>query len=290
MSSPSVKAFLSYVSTWAQASACTSHSAGVSSLCCWWVVLPFIDDASNWYVRRSRKRFWKSEDDKDKQQAYRTLHYVLVQLSLIMAPFTPFLAEELYRKLTAGESVHLCDWPETGHINEIVVNIMADVRLGIEQGLAQRALARLKVRQPLSSAVIYLTTMPVESEIDYYKQIVSEELNVKNVKFVHQAEGSNLTELDLELTSELKAEGTMREVVRNIQQARKEAGLEVNDRINLWLETADGALLKVLKNHELTDVIVQETLARALNQDKPEGFVIAVKVDGAELTITLAKN
>ena len=80
-------------------------------------ILPFLDDASNWYVRRSRRRFWKSEDDGDKQQAYRTLHYVLAQLSLVMAPFTPFLAEELFLKLTGGElgeSVHLLDWPKPG--------------------------------------------------------------------------------------------------------------------------------------------------------------------------------
>ena len=74
-------------------------------------VIPFIDDASNWYVRRSRRRFWKSEDDADKEQAYQTLHYVLARLSMVMAPFTPFLAEELYQKLTGGESVHLLDWP-----------------------------------------------------------------------------------------------------------------------------------------------------------------------------------
>lgn len=252
-------------------------------------ILPFIDDASNWYVRRSRKRFWKSEDDNDKQQAYRTLHYVLVQLSLIMAPFTPFLSEELYRKLTGGESVHLCDWPEVGHINETVVNIMADVRLGIEQGLAQRALAKLKVRQPLASAKLYLTTMPVESEIDYYKQIVSEELNVKNVEFVTQSKEGNSTELDLELTSELRAEGTMREVVRNVQQARKAAGLEVDDRICLWLATSNAGLQKVLDNSDLTDVIVQETLSTSLNQGDAEGFVADVKVDGAELTITISK-
>jgi isoleucyl-tRNA synthetase len=72
-------------------------------------LIPFIDDASNWFVRRSRRRFWKSDSDTDKRSAYRTLHYVLVQLSLVMAPFTPFMSEELYRLLTGGESVHLCD-------------------------------------------------------------------------------------------------------------------------------------------------------------------------------------
>ena len=252
-------------------------------------ILPFIDDASNWYVRRSRKRFWKSDSDSDKQQAYRTLHYVLTQLSLILAPFTPFLSEELYRKLTGGESVHMCDWPEAGHVNEMVVNVMTDIRQGIEQGLAQRAMAKLKVRQPLASAKLYLTAMPVESEVDYFKQIVGEELNVKSVTFDITTEGNKLTELDLEITPELRAEGTMREVVRNIQQARKGAGLEVDDRIHLWLSTSNSNLQKVLDESDLTDVIVQETLSTSLNQGVAEGFVVDVKVDGVELTISLSK-
>ncbi len=257
-------------------------------------ILPFIDDASNWFVRRSRKRFWKSDNDADKQQAYQTLHYVLVQLSLIMAPFTPFLAEELYRKLTGGESVHLCDWPVAGRINQPVVDLMSDVRLGIEQGLAQRALAKLKVRQPLASAKLFLATMPVDSDVDYYKQIVSEELNVKAVIFEsltsHQpAGGRQITELDLEITDELRAEGTMRELIRNVQQARKQADLQVDDRIKLWLETGDEALRAVLANKLLTEVIEQETLSISFNQGPAEGYTTEVKVDGAELKISLVK-
>jgi len=115
-------------------------------------ILPFLEDASNWYVRRSRRRFWKSDSDTDKQAAYRTLHYILVQLAHVMAPFTPFLAEELYQKLTGGESVHLRDWPMVGHINELILQEMADIRLGIEQGLSKRAAAKIKVRQPLQEA------------------------------------------------------------------------------------------------------------------------------------------
>ena len=257
-------------------------------------ILPFIDDASNWYVRRSRKRFWKSDSDSDKKQAYRTLHYVLTQLSLIMAPFTPFLSEELYRKLTGGESVHLCDWPVAGHVNDDVVNIMSELRFGIEQGLAQRALHKMKVRQPLASAKLYLTSMPSDQKLDYFKQIVVEELNVKSVDFdistsLYQSSKEQFTEIDFNLTDELKAEGTMREVVHNVQQARKEAGLEVDDRISLWLNTSNPDLQKVLDNADLTDVIVQETLSTSLNHGTAEGFVADVKVDGAELTITLSK-
>src|SRR5205085_2261326 len=100
------------------------------------------------------KRFWKSDNDTDKQLAYRTLHYVLVQLSLVMAPFTPFLAEELYRQLTGGESVHLLDWPVAGHLDELLIRDMRLVREAITSGLALRAQAGIKVRQPLAKVNI----------------------------------------------------------------------------------------------------------------------------------------
>ena len=81
-------------------------------------VLPILDDASNWFVRRSRRRFWKSDNGEDKLQAYKTLHYVLSYLALILAPFVPFLSEELWSKMVGGKSVHLFDWPEAGEIDE----------------------------------------------------------------------------------------------------------------------------------------------------------------------------
>lgn len=270
-------------------------------------ILPFIDDASNWYVRRSRKRFWKSDSDSDKQQAYRTLHYVLTQLSLIMAPLTPFLSEELYRKLTGGESVHLCDWPEAGHINEMVILDMTYLRGAVTLGLSVRAKAQIKVRQPLESAIIF-NAFKEDSNLSLYLDIIKEELNVKSVTvstsgevfnvddlhnnpgFASEQGGSVNVLLDLEITPELRSEGTMREVVRNIQQARKAAGLEVDDRIKLWLSTSDSELQKVLSSSDLTDIIVQETLATSLNVEQAEGFVSDVKVDGTELTITLVKS
>ena len=256
-------------------------------------VLPFLDDASNWYVRRSRKRFWKSEDDADKQQAYRTLHYVLVQLSLILAPFTPFLAEELYRKLVGGASVHLCDWPAAGHIDELAVEDMAKVREAITLGLAQRAEAGIKVRQPLASATVskvFRVGKPTD-EYQAYIDIIIEELNLKDVKLLDIASQTEVgIELDLHITPKLRAEGVMREVVRNIQQARKQAGLEVDDRVTLWLETPDEYLSTVLKNQQLTEVIKAETLAQQLNHGASEdGFQAKVSVEGAELVISLRK-
>jgi isoleucyl-tRNA synthetase len=252
-------------------------------------VLEFVDDASNWYVRRSRKRFWKSQNDPDKDLAYTTLHYVLVQLSMILAPFTPFLSEELYRKLTGGESVHLLDWPEAGHINEIAIGTMSDIRLGIEQGLAQRAVAKIKVRQPLSEATIRITHLPPENEITYYEQIVSEELNVKQVHLGqnNQSGERHLTEINTDITSELKQEGVMRELVRFIQNARKQAGLNVDDRIILEVSTDSLVVNRALKN--FTDTIKQETLALSLNESEPKDFETITDIEGEKVAIKLAR-
>jgi len=247
-------------------------------------VLPFLDDASNWYVRRSRRRFWKSGDSADKQCAYRTLHYTLVQLSLVLAPFTPFLAEELYRKLTGGESVHLLDWPAAGRVDEPVLDEMAVVRQLISEGLAERAAAGLKVRQPLASTTVTLPFAIAEDKQEF-RTILAEELNVKQVQIKQAAESSIV--LDLELTPALKREGLMREVVRNVQQARKQAGLQVDDRIQLVLQTEDAELKQAID--EFAGAIRQETLASSLGEEPGDGFATGVRIEGAELAIRLAK-
>jgi isoleucyl-tRNA synthetase len=239
-------------------------------------IFPFIEDASNWYVRRSRRRFWKSGDDTDKNNAYRTLHYVLVQLAQIMAPFTPFLAEELYQRLTGGESVHLLDWPKTGHINELVVKDMETVREYVNAGLSIRAKERLKVRQPLASV-----TVPTLGQFVNYEDILTEELNVKKVK-----RGEKLT-LDLKVTPTLRREGLMREVIRHVQNARKQAGLNVDDHILLSL-TADTEDLK-RSIDEYGEVIVAETLAGELTGEV-YSYEIDVTIEGEPLKISLQKN
>lgn len=239
-------------------------------------ILPFIEDASNWYVRRSRRRFWKSEDDGDKNNAYRTLHYVLVQLSQILAPFTPFLAEELYQKLTGGESVHLLDWLETGHINELVVKDMETVREYVNEALSLRAKERIKTRQPLASV-----TIPIFGEFVNFQDILVEELNVKEV-----LRGDELS-LDFKLTPELKREGLMREVVRHVQAARKAAGLNVDDRIKLSLNVAkDHDLAKAIT--EFSDEIAAETLAKEITTIDYD-YKTSVNVDDVELEISLEK-
>jgi len=253
-------------------------------------ILPFLDDASNWYVRRSRRRFWKSGDDADKQNAYRTLHYVLVQLAITVAPFTPFLAEELFEKLTGGqlgESVHLLDWPDTGHVNELVLDRMKYVREVINEGLSLRAKAGVKVRQPLQSLSIKGAPQFFDAIEQEYVDILKDELNVKQVEAETRSK-THAVALDLDITPELKREGLMREVIRQVQSARKAAGLNVDDRIVLSLTAEDAELQQAIEEHHET--IAAETLAAELAESaSKDGFEQVVKVEGQPLTVALRK-
>ena len=259
-------------------------------------ILPFLDDASNWFVRRSRRRFWKSEDDDDKQMAYATLHYVLVRLAYVLAPFTPFLAEELYYQLTGDkESIHLKDWLPAGTINELVMNDMELVRSFVNQGLGMRAKAGIKVRQPLASV-----TVPALGQYVDYEPILQDELNVKKVvvskmpikldeqeaKLFGMAESE--VYIDMTLTPELKLEGIMREIIRSIQSVRKEAGLQVDDRILLKIDTDNSAIKHAIKEH--AKIIMTETLAVELSNDIAEPFRVQKTIEGADVDISLQKQ
>ena len=268
-------------------------------------ILPFLDDASNWYVRRSRRRFWRSskgaagaEDDGDKNDAYRTLHYVLVRLSYILAPFTPFLAEELYHNLTGDdESIHLKDWLPAGAVNEQVLADMSRTRELINNGLSLRMKqdehqVSIKVRQPLQCAAYAGAKLA-----EYYEQIMAEELNVKEIRWIENldehladydvTEGvikpENWIEISKHLTPELKREGLMREVIRHVQSARKKAGLQVDDRITLQLTTNDEQLRQAIDEH--AEAIATETLAVFGEVHDNQS---TVTVEGAELEIALA--
>jgi isoleucyl-tRNA synthetase len=253
-------------------------------------VLAFVDDASNWYVRRSRRRFWKSGDDGDKRDAYRTLHYVLVRLSVLLAPFVPFLAEELYQKLTGGESVHLLDWPKAGEVDQQSLDNMAIIREVINEGLSLRASNKLKVRQSLRSVALagkgleFLVRRAPQAE--FYVSILVEELNVKDVD-LQPSEASLSVELDTELTPELKREGLMRELVRQVQTARKSAGLQIDDRIVLAIVSDDTEVLKTLEEH--AETLKGETLAVSLNEAAPDDYVVDLTIDGYAVAINLAK-
>lgn len=241
-------------------------------------VLPFLDDASNWFVRRSRRRFWKSENGTDKLQAYQTLHYVLSYLALILAPFVPFLTEELWGKMVSDGSVHLKDWPEAGEIDESLLAEMAEVRGYVNEALALRAKNGIKIRQPLASVKV-----PRNAKSFDFTPILMEELNVKNVDF-----GGEGVEFDFELTPELRAEGLMREIIRHIQTARKKAGLNVDDRIELNFISENTEVLNSFKKFE--QEISKEVLASKAEISENElDFVQVVKVEGSEVKISLKK-
>ncbi len=239
---------------------------------------PFVDNLSNWYIRRSRKRFWKSEDDGDKEAAYQTLYTTLVTLAKLMAPFTPFLAEEIYRGLTGEESVHLVEYPiaDESLIDHSLMDQMSDARGVISKGLEFRSNARIKVRQPLATLV---HNNNFSEEIN---EILKEELNVEEVLFneteptgefwikgftntilSNSSDGSTKVNtakwlaLNSEISPELKLKGEAREIIRAIQEGRKKAGFNVEDRISLGYTGKDA----VFANADLADLIAHETLA-----------------------------
>ena len=256
-------------------------------------ILPFLDDASNWYVRRSRRRFWKSEDDGDKNDAYRTLHYVLVRLSYMLAPFTPFLAEELYHNLTGdNESIHLKDWLPAGEIDNSMLRDMNALRTAVNDGLSKRASEGIKVRQPLASVKLINTiSQDTSAEVaQFLIDIAKDELNVKSVEIVTDSESESAQPsvvYDLTITPELKREGLMREIIRHVQSARKQAGLQIDDRIILSISSDDSEISQAVDS--FADVIKSETLAVELNSAADESEKYDAKIEGKLVEISLKK-
>ncbi len=250
-------------------------------------IRPFIDDLSNWYIRRSRRRFWKSENDTDKEQAYNTLHYVLVRTCQMLAPWAPFISDHLWRQLVQGtdlpESVHLSDWPSANKpdkASQMLLDNMIKVREVITEGLAQRAEAKIKVRQPLES-ISFSSEYPIPPELHW---LIMEEVNVKKVG---SFSGSEEVKLNITLTPELKAEGIARDLIRFVQNARKNAGFNVEDRIELKISSDSTEITEAVKAHK--DMIFAETLATG--ELTGEGsHSETVKLDGQEITISITKQ
>ena len=238
----------------------------------------FIDKLSNWYIRLSRDRFWKNENSEDKENAYTTLHQVLVVLTKLMAPFTPFLSEEIYRNLTDKDSVHLAKYPEKSTISFVDDQELLVVLMGIERNLVsialqQRSDNKIKVRQPLSNIrVNFLELEKVKEEkpelFEEFKNIFMRELNIKEVIFDSTIE---TVEINTTLTPELKLEGDSREIIRAIQEGRKKALFNVEDRIVLWYagkenvfvvhreDIAHEVLATTVENGELADAEYTQT-------------------------------
>jgi isoleucyl-tRNA synthetase len=310
-------------------------------------IAAFVDELSNWYVRRSRARFWDGDP-----AAVGTLHTCLVTVSKLLAPFCPFVADEIYDNLDGSEpSVHLTDFPEVGPRDAELEVAMGVVRESVRLGLAARGQAKLGVRQPLRAAVV-VAEGAERAAIERLEDIVKAELNVKELRFVSQAdelgsyevkpnyralgprfgkhmpqvaaavasldpvhvadalrdggrvgisvdghdheldaddlllamqplegyqlerEGSHAVALELELDDELVREGLAREVVHAVQNARKTAGLEVADRIELTLG-GDAELLDAARAFE--DYLTGETLAVAVGYDGATGEPTTVK-------------
>ena len=187
----------------------------------------FVDDLSNWYIRRSRRRFQKPEREEEKEEASMVLRYIFLNLVKLLAPFTPFISEKIYKQIANSrqpESVHLCDWPETDEslIDKKLEEEMKKVREIVAQALAKRAEAGIKIRQPLNE--LRITNYELEDKRELLK-LIKDEVNVKKITF-----GKNL-KLDTKITSSLRKEGLARELARYIQGARKAAGYIPQDSI-----------------------------------------------------------
>lgn len=213
-----------------------------------WPINDFVEDLSTWYLRRSRDRF-KSEDLADRDSAIATTKEVILTLSKLIAPSMPFLAEDLYKKIGGEkESVHLESWPEEYVVElskeevEILAN-MKEVRLAVSLGLEARAKAGIKVRQPLAKLKMQSEKL---KKLDSYLELIKDEVNVKEIVVDKTTIG--LVELDTNITAELKEEGVMRDIVRSIQELRKEKKLNPNDIVELSVNT-DEAGKKILEKY-----------------------------------------
>jgi isoleucyl-tRNA synthetase len=316
----------------------------------------YVEELSNWYVRR-RRRFWDGDPG-----AFVTLRTALITLSQLLAPFTPFLADEIYDNLDGSEpSVHLTDFPVPGERDHALEEAMAVARQAVRLGLSARAQAGVKVRQPLRAAAI-VATGSERSAIERFADLVREELNVHELRFVEQAdelselevkpnyrtlgprfgkqmplvaaavagldpehvsealrtcrhlaitvggkdheisaddllvsmkplegyqlerEGSHAVALELEVDIELQIEGWAREVVHAVQAARREAGLDISDRIALTL-AGDEDLIGAARAYQ--DYIAAETLATQVSYESLDGAE-PVTIDGRELRVGVA--
>ncbi|MDZ7727830.1 MAG: isoleucine--tRNA ligase [Dehalococcoidia bacterium] len=333
----------------------------------------FVDDLSNWYVRRSRRRFWRgvSESDTDKQAAYYTLYTALRTLSLLLAPFTPYVAEELWQNLVrsldkeAPDSVHLASWPQadTARIDDSLNAETQLVKRVCSLGRSARSRVQIKVRQPVAEAVVNPRSEEEAEVIRRNEQLILEELNAKALRVIsdesevvtfsvkpnlpvlgqkygsgvadirkglaeydpgivsdvvrrgrsltvgdytlepedilleaHDAEGyaaaveaGYTVAITTEITPELASEGLAREVVRRIQDMRREAGFDLADRITTWYLAGEG-ISDAMLTHAGT--IQAETLSTELvNGEAPaEAHQSEFTIDGEALTLAVRRH
>lgn len=240
----------------------------------------FVDDVSNWYVRRSRERFQPSGTPED--AAFTTLHEVLIRFTRLLAPFMPFLSEEIYGNLTGEQSVHLAELSDVEALteDERALNAMMErARDVVSKGLAARAAAGIKVRQPLESlAAKGVGELPAEV-ID----MIRDEVNVDNVTDA----SSDEVELNTEITSDLKSRGIAREIMRHGQTLRRKAGYALNDHITLVLHTEDIELQHIIAEHrnDVAATLQADEITESGSSDEKR----EVSIDGKTITIGVKK-
>ncbi|RLF25475.1 MAG: isoleucine--tRNA ligase, partial [Thermoplasmata archaeon] len=268
-----------------------------------------VEDLSNWYIRRSRKRLWLEEMTNDKAACYSTMYEVFLNLSKLVAPFIPFLSENIYLSIKDNgmpESVHLCDYPEVTKelVDENLEEAMKTVREVVELGRTLRSQVGIKIRYPLSRAVV-VCSKKVEDSVKPLVDLVKEEINVKEVIFsrdkkpfqqqidnkemvdVESKEGFLL--LDVVQTPELIAEGVSREIVRRIQSMRKGLDLAIEDRISTKIMVDNAELRETLEDWK--NYIAEETRSKEIEfTAKPEGNLVkSWKLNDTEVTIGITK-
>jgi len=246
-------------------------------------VSDFANDLSTWYLRRSRDRF-KGGTDEEKASAVATLGHCLLTVSKLLAPFTPHVAEGLYKELGGGkESVHLEDWPASGAVDENLVAQMRRVRQACSLGLEKRAAAGMPVRQVLAK----LTVKAEWAFEPWMLAILAEETNVKET--LYEKAAATEVELDTTLTPELKREGAARELTRAVNAMRKEARLTIQDRITLLVEGLDGFWKEVVDAHGAT--ILADVKADGTKESLDGALATGeVESDGQTLKFGILKN
>ncbi|MCX6721209.1 MAG: isoleucine--tRNA ligase [Candidatus Staskawiczbacteria bacterium] len=241
-------------------------------------IIDFIDDFSVWYLRRSRERFKEEgpEGHPDKKDALATLRYVLYSLSCVIAPAMPFFAEYLFgavRENSDQESVHLLSWPKQNKkfIDKNLEEKMNEARSIVNLALAERTVLALKVKQPVASLRIKNIKLKIQRDEGLLK-LVKDEVNVKEVIFDEKIEKE--VELDKNLTEELKEEGIIRDIVRQIQAKRKEGKLVPQDKIEIFISSPNKEKLIIEKNKES---LLKECRAIKISVENGESFMINIK-------------
>ncbi len=248
----------------------------------------FVDDLSNWYIRRSRRRFQRPVKREEKEEASQTLYYVLLELSKLLAPFCPFISEKIYQTLNSQEeeSVHLVAYPKLDNnlINQKLEEQMKKTREIVNLALAERAKAGIKVRQPLKKIEVK-EERPGEELVD----LIREEINVKEVVFNKDLE--NQLKLDTEITPELAEEGIIRDIIRHSNKIRKKLNLKPEDKIVVLYNSSSKAVNEILEKNK--DFIAKETLSEVVSiggeADKSFDHEEEIKSDGDNTRIAIKK-